>query len=205
VIHMVSKIFILIKKKNINLSVLFIFVFISFLLISIPAAYISYNSFSIIQDEKAKMVIKLVTVGTLLFIGLMGLFGWIITMGIYYHIIKLFSKIPGLEFRKFLYIAGYLFPVKALIILTMTIAFFKVYGFSGFQPEMTAREIESFFIAWNTAKIRIEIFSSYVYLSLLALTFSTAYGESKKKTLLAFLIPYTTWIVFTALLRSLVS
>ena len=202
---MVSKIFILIKKKNINLSVLFIFVFISFLLISIPAAYISYNSFSIIQDEKAKMVIKLVTVGTLLFIGLMGLFGWIITMGIYYHIIKLFSKIPGLEFRKFLYIAGYLFPVKALIILTMTIAFFKVYGFSGFQPGMTAREIESFFIAWNTAKIRIEIFSSYVYLSLLALTFSTAYGESKKKTLLAFLIPYTTWIVFTALLRSLVS
>jgi hypothetical protein len=126
-------------------------------------------------------------------------------MGIYYQIIRLILKTTGFEFRKFLYIAGYLFPVKALIILTLTIAFFKVYGFSGFQPGMTTKEIENFFTAWNTAKNRIEILSSYVYLSLLALTFSTAYRESYKKTLIIFLIPYTAWIIFTVLLRYLLS
>jgi len=189
-----------IKNEKTNILIPLIIVVFFFILISLPALYVSYNLFSNISDQKALKIIRVTGIATVILIAIFGPISWIITMGIYYHIIKLFSKIPGLEFRKFLYIAGYLFPVKALIILTLTIAFFKVYGFSGFQPGMTVEEIESFFTAWNTAKNRIEILSSYVYLSLLALTFSTAYGESRKKTLLIFLIPYTAWIIFTALL-----
>ncbi len=178
---------------------------IFFILISLPALSVSYNLFSNIPDQKALKIIRVASVATVILIAAFGLIGWIITMGIYYQIIKLFSKTKSFEFRRFLYIAGCLFPVKALIILTLTFTFFKAYGFSGFQLGMTAKEIESFFTSWNTAKSRIEIFSSYVYLSLLASSISTAYGESNKKMLLTFLIPYTIWIIFTALLRYLVS
>jgi len=193
------------NEENVNLILPLFLIFISIVIISIPGSYIAYNLFSTIPNQKFKTIISILGLATPFFIAFFGLVGWIIIMGIYYQIIRLFLETIGFEFRKFLYIAGYLFPVKALIILTLTLTFFKVYGFSGFQPGMTAKEIESFFIAWNTAKSRIEIFSSYLYLSLLALSISTAYGESKKKILLIFLIPYTTWIVFTALLRSLIS
>lgn len=192
------------KKEKVNLLFPFVLVIVSMILVSLPGVYITYTMMIKIPHPDAKNLVSVLGLVTPLFIGIFSLIGWIITMGIYYNVSKLFLKASGFEFRKFLFIAGNLFPIKAFVLLGLSIVFFRVYGFGGFYMGMPVGELEKFFVSWNIAKTRIELFATYLYLTFLALTISTTYEESIKKTTLVFLMPYTIWFFSISLVRYII-